>query len=111
MKTKPTRKTRRVGQYSQGYAPWTTKKRSKTTRNTYPDNWKEVRAKVLNRDNFTCCKCNKTLAELTALGRHLEVDHIIRFADGGTNALINLQTLCNRCHENRLNHRHMRVMK
>lgn len=111
MTTRATRKTKRVGSYSQGSAPWTTKKRSKTTRNVYPDNWKEIRAKVLVRDNYTCCSCRRPLSELVGLGRHLEVDHIIRLADGGTNALINLQTLCNKCHENRLNHRHLRIRK
>lgn len=109
MATKPTRSTRRVGSHSQGAAPWTTKKRSKATRNTYPDNWVELKKKVLARDNYTCCKCNRHVNELHLLGLQLQVDHIIRLADGGTNALINLQSLCSRCHENRLNHRHMRI--
>lgn len=117
MATKPTRTslgtrtTKRVGSFSQGAAPWTTKKRSKTTRHSYPANWKELREKVLKRDNYTCCTCHRTKPQLLEMGRHLEVDHIIRLADGGTNAMINLQTLCNKCHENRLNHMHMRIRK
>lgn len=108
-KTKATGVTKRVGMHSQGYAPWTTKKRSAKTKNTYPANWKELREAVLKRDNYTCCKCNRHRNELRELGLSLQVDHITRLADGGSNAKINLQTLCSECHSRRLNHRHMRI--
>lgn len=108
---KTTRPTRRVGQYSQGSAPWTTKKRSKKLRRTYPDNWDDIKRQVKIRDKFQCCKCHRGVAQLRELGLFLEVDHIIRLADGGTNAQSNLQCLCTECHENRLNHRHLRVRK
>lgn len=108
-KTKTTRSTKRVGSSSQGYAPWTSKKRSSLTKNTYPDNWPELREAVLKRDNYTCVKCNCTREQAHEKGLQLHVDHIIRLADGGSNAKINLQTLCSSCHGKRLNHRHMRI--
>lgn len=109
MKTKTTRATRRVGSHSQGAAPWTSKKRSKTTRNTYPPNWDEIKARVKIRDNFCCVRCKISEAKAKERGDNLEVDHVTRLADGGTNSLLNLQTLCSTCHRNRLNHRHMRI--
>lgn len=108
-KTKATRATRRVGSSSQGYAPWTSKKRSNSTKQDYPDNWDEIRLFILKRDNYTCVKCGCTRAQAHERGLQLHVDHIIRLADGGSNAKINLQTLCSDCHKNRLNHRHMRI--
>lgn len=110
-KTKTTRTTRRVGSSSQGNAPWTSKKRSDLTKNTYPSNWDEVREAVLKRDNHTCSKCGCSREEAREKGIQLHVDHIIRLADGGSNAKINLQTLCSDCHKKRLNHRHMRIRK
>jgi 5-methylcytosine-specific restriction endonuclease McrA len=104
-----TKPTKRVGAHSQGRAPWTTKKRSKKTRTDYPDNWDDVKRRVKLRDRHACCKCGITAEGARARGINLEVDHIIRLADGGTNALINLQTLCSNCHKNRLNHRHLRI--
>lgn len=104
-----TRTTKRVGSTSQGIAPWTTKKRSTSTRETYPDNWKELRYKVLVRDGFTCNSCRIGKDEAKERGLFLEVDHIIRLADGGNNSMLNLQTLCSNCHKARLNHRHMRI--
>ena len=106
-----TKATKRVGAHSQGRAPWTTKKRSKARRRTYPENWDEIKRAVKLRDKFACCKCHITAAQAREKGIHLEVDHIIRLADGGTNAQSNLQTLCTVCHQNRLNHRHLRIRK
>lgn len=109
MITKKTRKTRRVGSHSQGAAPWTSKKRSKEARRTYPENWKEITAFIKKRDNYTCTKCGCTRLQAQERGINLIVDHIIRLADGGSNAFSNLRTLCDTCHANRLNHRHLRI--
>lgn len=106
---KKTRPTSRVGRFSQGSAPWTSKKRSVGTRTTYPANWEELKRKVKIRDQFKCCKCQAGLALVRERGQYLEVDHIIRLADGGTNSMANLQTLCTTCHNNRANHRHLRI--
>jgi|SRR5208283_218067 len=47
---------------------------------------------VLKRDGFTCqmCRANGT-------GIKLEVDHIHPVAEGGSDSLVNLQTLCFEC--------------
>jgi hypothetical protein len=47
---------------------------------------------VMKRDHFACVKCSAS-----GYGVRLEVDHIVPFAKGGTDALDNLQTLCFDC--------------
>jgi hypothetical protein len=53
---------------------------------------KQVRVQVLARDNYRCKMCGCTKDEV-----QLEVDHIIPVADGGTDELDNLATLCRDC--------------
>lgn len=48
--------------------------------------------KVLQRDKFTCQHCG-------LVGGDLECDHIVNQAQGGTDAMDNLQTLCKECHK------------
>lgn len=107
-KTKP---TSRVGVYRQGRSSSTMRKRSASRRTTYPPNWDELKIAVKKRDNYRCCNCGKGQETVRAEGMYLEVDHIIRLADGGTNSMLNLQTLCTNCHKTRANHRHLRVRK
>jgi hypothetical protein len=45
---------------------------------------------VLKRDHYRCCMCKRT-------GVELEVDHRVPVAQGGSNALDNLQALCSDC--------------
>lgn len=45
---------------------------------------------TFNRDDWRCVQCGKA-------GR-LECDHIVPLADGGTDDLANLRTLCRDCH-------------
>lgn len=49
-----------------------------------------VRAAVIERDG-RCVKCGS--------GAPFEVDHIVRYRDGGPNTPDNLQTLCVPCHK------------
>ncbi len=49
-----------------------------------------TRRQVLKRDDYRCTVCGAT--------EHLEVHHIVARADGGTNDLENLVTLCMACH-------------
>lgn len=107
-KTKP---TSRVGMYSQGRSTSTARRRSTNRRTTYPANWDELKKAVKLRDKGRCCNCGKDHATVRAEGMYLEVDHIVRLADGGTNSMLNLQTLCTNCHKNRANHRHLRIRK
>lgn len=53
---------------------------------------KSRRARVIARDG-ACVWCGSTDS--------LEVDHIIRYIDGGTNEMTNLRTLCHSCHGSR----------
>ena len=63
----------------------------------YPPDWAERRRAVLARDNFECIKCCFPRIFPTAR-RKLHVHHIRPLKRGGTNALSNLVTLCNKCH-------------
>lgn len=50
----------------------------------------KLRKQALQRDGDQCVQCGNT--------EHLEVDHILNVARGGTHRLDNLQTLCAACH-------------
>ncbi|MYX26041.1 HNH endonuclease [Streptomyces sp. SID8381] len=52
--------------------------------------WPKRRTRVLIRDNFTCQRCGSQ--------DHLEVDHIVPVARGGSWDLSNLWVLCRSCH-------------
>lgn len=52
-----------------------------------------TRARVIERDGAACVQCG-------AKGP-FEVDHIIRYVDGGSNDADNLQTLCEPCHRSK----------
>jgi len=53
---------------------------------------KSTRRRVIERDK-ACLRCGA--------GAPFEVDHIIRYIDGGSNLLDNLQTLCEPCHKSK----------
>jgi len=54
----------------------------------------KLRALVLSRDGSRCLMCG---AKAGDLGVTLEVDHVVPVADGGTDDLDNLATLCQPC--------------
>ncbi len=54
--------------------------------------WRKLRDEILARDNYTCQACGR-------VGGELEIDHIINTAQGGTDDITNLQTLCKPCHQ------------
>lgn len=56
--------------------------------------WRRSREIALVRDLYTCQHCHKVFDR-----RQLEVDHIINKAQGGSDDLSNLQTLCKPCHK------------
>ena len=55
---------------------------------------KRLRAAVLERDGWKCRKCSHESLD----GSELEVHHKHERADGGTDTLANLDTLCMMCH-------------
>jgi len=62
----------------------------------YPVNWNEIIARVKERDNYTCRKCNKRFTSF-----ELRVHHMIPLSKGGSNNDTNLQTLCDNCHNSK----------
>ncbi len=52
----------------------------------------KIRTEVLNRDGYICKLCGREIDPRIAT-----IDHIISVADGGTNELSNLRTLCPTC--------------
>lgn len=50
---------------------------------------------VLERDNYTCQYC-----EFKGKSDYMDVHHIIKVIEGGSNLLDNLITLCRKCHNN-----------
>lgn len=57
----------------------------------YGDDWKEIKNRRKHLDGGACTRCGVT--------KNLHVHHKIPLSKGGSNKLINLVTLCNRCHE------------
>jgi 5-methylcytosine-specific restriction endonuclease McrA len=61
--------------------------------------WKEIRQKVLERDNWKCRVCGMTNSEhIEKFGFGLHVHHIIPRLKNGSNEPSNLISLCNDCH-------------
>lgn len=54
--------------------------------------WQRLKHAVHVRDGWTCCKCQRVTM-------NLECDHIVNKAQGGTDDLDNLQSLCKPCHD------------
>lgn len=63
----------------------------------------QVRKAVLLRDRYTCRWCGSNPRTLICDG--FEVDHIVPWSAGGTNATDNLRTLCAECNQERSNFR------
>jgi 5-methylcytosine-specific restriction protein A len=53
-----------------------------------------ARLRILQRDNFTCNKCDESYPET-----YLNVDHCIPISQGGPDTDANKQTLCIPCHK------------
>ncbi|WP_151838078.1 MULTISPECIES: HNH endonuclease [unclassified Acinetobacter] len=54
--------------------------------------WRRLKHMAHVRDEWTCCSCGRVTMDL-------ECDHIVNKAQGGTDDLSNLQSLCYNCHE------------
>ncbi|MCC8381544.1 HNH endonuclease [Xenorhabdus sp. PB30.3] len=60
----------------------------------YGSQWDKLKTRVKQRDNFLCQHCLRQGRVVTGT----TVDHIQPKAHGGTDALSNLQLLCEACH-------------
>ena len=69
-------------------------------------NWENLKAYAKYRDGYKCRVCGKSKPKD---GARLEVHHIIRKADGGTDVPENVVTLCEDCHK--AHHRGERKLK
>ena len=69
-------------------------------------NWENLKAYAKYRDGYKCRACGRSKHKD---GVKLEVHHIIRKADGGTDVPENVVTLCEDCHK--AHHRGMRKLK
>lgn len=56
--------------------------------------WRRKRDAVMKRDRYLCVPCGKK--GRTTEGT--EVDHVVNVAEGGTDDVSNLQTICTECH-------------
>ncbi len=60
----------------------------------YGSQWDKLKTRVKQRDNLLCQHCLRQGLVVTGI----TVDHIQPKAHGGTDALSNLQLLCEACH-------------
>lgn len=56
-----------------------------------------LRLEIFKRDHYSCKICGASPAKDHSV--NLVIDHIVPFSKGGSNALENLQTLCNLCNQ------------
>ncbi|AXY57283.1 HNH endonuclease [Acinetobacter chinensis] len=54
--------------------------------------WRRLKQQVHERDEWECQQCGRITMEL-------QCDHIVNKAQGGTDDLNNLQSLCTECHD------------
>ncbi|MBI1243774.1 MAG: HNH endonuclease [Alphaproteobacteria bacterium] len=74
-------------------APWATTQTSSTARG-YGWKWQQLRKSVLAEEPL-CRPCHGEGRVVAAI----DVDHIVRRADGGTDDRSNLQPICTDCHK------------
>ena len=78
---------------------WLRDNKSKSIAIEYPNDWEEIRIRILKRDSFTCCNCGDA-------DTILHVHHVVPLSSGGTSTDSNLISLCENCHISV--HAHMR---
>lgn len=74
--------------------PWKSSGDRTAAQRGYGHKWKKIRKSALVRDGYLCQECLKSNIITPAT----DVDHILNKKRGGTDALDNLQSLCNPCH-------------
>lgn len=76
-----------------GRVSWDNLKKQKRAKTFRIDIGDKKRFEVLKRDHFRCVYCGASTTE----GVSLQLDHIVRPEDGGTNDIANLTTSCGSC--------------
>jgi 5-methylcytosine-specific restriction protein A len=73
--------------------------------------WSVIRDEAIKRDRHVCKKCGRVCEkgqDPHGFSSHdwcdCEVDHILEVAEGGTDDMENLQTLCSACHRKKTDH-------
>lgn len=72
--------------------PWG---RQSATERGYGYEWQKLRAQAMRRDHWLCQPCQRKGRATPAT----ECDHITPKANGGTDALDNVQAICKPCHK------------
>lgn len=70
-------------------------KKPKKQTSTEREAWRQLRKACLQRDGYTCQRCEKR----SLTGQGLSAHHLIPRADLGENDINNLVTLCHKCHD------------
>ncbi len=60
---------------------------------------REMREKIMKRDNYTCQLCRKYMPDEVGL----QIDHIIPISKGGKTVASNLRVLCSKCNSSKSN--------
>lgn len=74
---------------------WAATSTKSTTERGYGWAWQKLRKQVLERDAGLCCVCSNAGRVTLAT----EVDHIINKAEGGSDEMHMLQSICAPCHK------------
>lgn len=74
---------------------WSKHQHKSAAERGYGKQWRKLRSTVLARDEYLCQVCLAMGIYTTAEA----VDHIVNKAQGGTDALDNLQAICHACHK------------
>ena len=74
---------------------WVSSKGKTAHERGYGYKWTKLRNSILKRDKYLCKECLKK----GVLTQAKEVDHILNKAQGGTDSVVNLQSLCKACHK------------
>lgn len=64
--------------------------------NPFPPYWNRIRRNVLKRDKYICLRCNHNFRDNPD---KLSAHHLIPRAEGGSDHLSNLVSLCIPCHD------------
>ncbi len=76
---------------------------------TYPPDWDQRRAEVLESDGYACTSCGWPEG-FRRKARELHVHHVTPLSEGGDHSASNLTTLCHICHRG-IDSRHNRVRR